>query len=149
MTDINKRETTPELMARLHGTVIVSPVKLIKALEFRRLQYDLTQRDFAAVLGLTPGNYGEILAGRRRLPLTATKRAYAIGVPADVLLGDQVVTMKLYEVKPKQWVKVAGERIYFDHLDGMYSFCLDEGGNPVHIAASQEVELDNEEPNAA
>jgi len=55
--------------------------------------------------------------------------------------------VKLYEVKPKQWVKVGGERIYFDHLDGMYSYCLDEGGNVVHIAAWQEVELDNEEPN--
>jgi len=51
--------------------------------------------------------------------------------------------MKLYEVKPKQWITVEGERFYFDHLDGMYSYCLDIGGNPVHIAAFQEVELDD------
>ena len=41
--------------------------------------------------------------------------------------------MKLYEVPPKTWIKIAGEKIFFDHLDGMYSYCLDEGGNVVHI----------------
>jgi len=51
--------------------------------------------------------------------------------------------MKLYEVKPKQWITVEGERFYFDHLDGMYSYCLDIDGNLVHIAAFQEVELDD------
>ena len=49
--------------------------------------------------------------------------------------------MKLYEVKPKSWIKIAGEKIFFDHLDGMYSYCLDEGGNVVHINASAEVEV--------
>ena len=34
--------------------------------------------------------------------------------------------MKLYEVPPRTWVKIAGEKIFFDHPDGMYSYCLDE-----------------------
>ena len=49
--------------------------------------------------------------------------------------------MKLYEVPPRTWIKIAGEKIFFDHLDGMYSYCLDEGGNVVHISANAEVEL--------
>ena len=49
--------------------------------------------------------------------------------------------MKLYQVKPKSWIKIDGEKIFFDHLDGMYSYCLDEGGNVVHINASAEVEV--------
>lgn len=50
--------------------------------------------------------------------------------------------MKLYEVPAITWIKVAGERIFFDHLDGMYSYCLDEGGNHVHVAACEEVEIE-------
>lgn len=53
--------------------------------------------------------------------------------------------MKLYEVPAKTWIRVDGERIFFDHLDGMYSYCLDEGGNRVHIAGFAEVELDKKE----
>ena len=49
--------------------------------------------------------------------------------------------MKLYEVPPRTWIKIDGEKIFFDHLDGMYSYCLDEGGNVVHINASADVEL--------
>ena len=49
--------------------------------------------------------------------------------------------MKLYEVPPRTWIKIAGEKIFFDHLDGMYSYCLDEGGNVVHINANAEVEV--------
>ena len=65
--------------------------------------------------------------------------------------------MKLYEVPRNTWVRVRndahippahrefedGERIFFDHLDGMYSFCHDEHGNIVHLYASSEVEVDD------
>ena len=84
----NSRESAADLMLRLKNKKIIALCSVVDAVEFRRSQCDLTQRDFAELLGLTPGNYGEILAGRRRLPINATKRAYAIGVPADVLLGD-------------------------------------------------------------
>ena len=49
--------------------------------------------------------------------------------------------MKLYEVKPRTWIKIDNEKIFFDHIDGMYSYCLDEGGNVVHINANAEVEV--------
>lgn len=49
--------------------------------------------------------------------------------------------MKLYEVPQRTWIMVDGEKIFFDHIDGMYSYCLDEGGNVVHISASADVEI--------
>lgn len=49
--------------------------------------------------------------------------------------------MKLYEVPRRTWVMVDGEKIFFDHIDGMYSYCLDVGGNVVHISASADVEI--------
>jgi antitoxin component HigA of HigAB toxin-antitoxin module len=61
-------------------------VSVADALEFRRDQYGLTQSEFAAVLGMQKSHYSEVLSGKRRLPLEATKRAFAIGVPAEVLL---------------------------------------------------------------
>ena len=61
-------------------------VSVADALEFRRDQYGLTQAEFAAILGLGKGHYSEVVRGKRRLPLNATRRAFAIGVPADVLL---------------------------------------------------------------
>ena len=36
-----------------------------------------------------------------------------------------------------------GERIFFDHIDGMYSFCKREDGSIIHLAAWQEVEIDD------
>jgi transcriptional regulator with XRE-family HTH domain len=89
MANKYKRESREELISRLIKIKIKSPTKLADALEFRRDQYDLTKKDFAFLLGLTCSNYIEILKGvRKRLPIDATKRAYAIGVPVDVLLGE-------------------------------------------------------------
>ena len=59
---------------------------LADALEFRRDQYGLNKGEFAALLGMQASHYGEIVRGKRGMPLRAIKRAYAIGVPADVLL---------------------------------------------------------------
>jgi hypothetical protein len=55
--------------------------------------------------------------------------------------------MKLYQVPPRTWIKIDGEKIYFDHIDGAYSYCQDEGGNVVHISASAEVEILKEKQN--
>lgn len=55
--------------------------------------------------------------------------------------------MKLYEVPRKSWIKVIpeGPILFFDHIDGMYSYCLDKyenkTGRVVHIAAWTEVEI--------
>ena len=44
--------------------------------------------------------------------------------------------MKLYEVPPRTWIKIDGEKIFFDHLDGMYSYCLTADNEVVHVSAS-------------
>jgi len=51
--------------------------------------------------------------------------------------------MKLYELPRKTYFTIDDDAskqvIFFDHLDGMYSYCLDENKNVVHIGASTEV----------
>lgn len=52
--------------------------------------------------------------------------------------------MKLYEVPKNTWINVelankTFERLFFDHLDGAYSVCIDESGNTVHLAGWVEV----------
>jgi hypothetical protein len=64
--------------------------------------------------------------------------------------------MKLFDVPRETYVKVLedvhvpvgmapikkGEIIFFDHIDGMYSFCMDEHKkNILHLAAFTEVEI--------
>lgn len=56
------------------------------ALEACRKRHGLTVGEFTALLGLQRSHMREVLAGKRTLPLGATRRAYALGVPADALL---------------------------------------------------------------
>ena len=49
--------------------------------------------------------------------------------------------MKLYKAKPNTWIKVGGQKLLFHHIDGMYSYCTDEAGNVVHLAAFSDVEI--------
>lgn len=84
-----RQEPKPAMILRLLTEAQVgktADVRIADALEFRRDQYGLTQREFAAILGLQNSHYSEIINGKRRLTLGATKRAFAIGVPANVLL---------------------------------------------------------------
>lgn len=85
----NGREPKPAMVLRLLAEAqagVKCDMTLVQALEFRREQYGLNKRDFAALLGFSLARYSDVCSGRRRLPLDATKRAYAIGVPADALL---------------------------------------------------------------
>lgn len=86
---LNKKERRPVMILRLLADAEAGKpceVSIIDALEFRRDQYSLTKGEFASLLGLSAARYSDILAGRVSLGLVATKRAYAIGVPAEVLL---------------------------------------------------------------
>lgn len=56
--------------------------------------------------------------------------------------------MKLYELPPKSYFTLENDDAvyFFDHLDGMYSYCLDMGGNAIHFACwtpVMKVENDN------
>mgnify|MGYP003526354614 FL=1 len=61
--------------------------------------------------------------------------------------------MKLYNLPTKTWVRLQedqqgppgspnfllGEEFFFDHIDGMYSYCKDRNNNRVHLPAWSEV----------
>jgi hypothetical protein len=53
--------------------------------------------------------------------------------------------MKLYEVPRNTTVLLVetGEVFLFDHIDGMYSYCIDSKGNVFHLVAWSEVEIVN------
>jgi hypothetical protein len=49
---------------------------------------------------------------------------------------------KLYDVPRRQVVSLVEDRytpFFFDHIDGMYSYCLDLAGNLMHPAAWSDV----------
>ena len=88
MKSTDPKERKAARLRRLASEASGTPaaVSVAEALECRRDQYGLTQREFAEVLGLRDSHYSEVVNGRRRLPIDATRRAFAIGVPAHVLL---------------------------------------------------------------
>jgi hypothetical protein len=45
----------------------------------------------------------------------------------------------LYSVPKRNYVKWCENYFFFDHLDGMYSYCLDMTGNIFHIPAAAQV----------
>ena len=52
--------------------------------------------------------------------------------------------MKVYELSKRRiWVKEieSGFEFFFDHIDGMYSYCIDRAGNIIHPVAWTEVEV--------
>lgn len=50
--------------------------------------------------------------------------------------------MKLYDVPRKTFIKtITGDTYFFDHIDGMYSYCTNELDQVVHLAAWTEVDI--------
>ncbi len=93
---LNMAEPRPSMILRLLTEAQAGKacdVGIIDALEFRREQYGLTRAEFAAILGITAAHFSEVMAGKRNLPLNARIRAFAVGVPAEVLLqpGSEMV----------------------------------------------------------
>ncbi len=74
--------------------------------------------------------------------------------------------MKLYEVPRRTWVKVLKNEnegtkvppaappiadddiIFFDHVDGMYSYCKNNAGELCHLVCWQSVEILEPQPEA-
>lgn len=42
----------------------------------------------------------------------------------------------LYAVKNKSYIEFLGVKYWYDHLDGMYSYCVDANNAVVHLSAS-------------
>lgn len=50
--------------------------------------------------------------------------------------------MKLFDLPRNTRIKLeSGDEINFHHIDGMYSYCTDDEGNVVHLAAWTEAEI--------
>ena len=52
---------------------------------------------------------------------------------------DQLPLRELYKCKPRSYVMVDDAVVFFDHIDGMYSYCKDMLGNTIHLTAWMEV----------
>ncbi len=50
----------------------------------------------------------------------------------------------LYNVPPKSYIRVLDDILFFDHLDGAYSYCTDTEGNAVLLSGYTMVEWDIE-----
>jgi hypothetical protein len=47
--------------------------------------------------------------------------------------------VKLYEVPRETWVSMTKDKdtlFFFDHIDGMYSYCVNRAGDVIHVGAS-------------
>jgi hypothetical protein len=57
----------------------------------------------------------------------------------DINDWEKQETVPLYSVPNKSYVQVDGVTLFFDHIDGMYSYCMNAANEVVHIAAWAEV----------
>ncbi len=53
----------------------------------------------------------------------------------DLADFERLPVRELYKCKPRSFVEVDNTFIFFDHIDGMYSFCKDMAGNVIHLQA--------------
>lgn len=67
-----------------------SPPPIVDAVQFRQEQYGWNDTRMAAMLDLSLPHYSEFKHGKRNLPINSIRKAYAIGIPASVLLADQI-----------------------------------------------------------
>ena len=63
----------------------------------------------------------------------------------DIQDYEQLPIRELYKVRPRSFVKLPwmdgldGDVLFFDHIDGMYSYCLTMANEVVHLQAWAEV----------
>lgn len=58
---------------------------VVDAVEFRREQYQLTQGEWAKIIGIQQSHYSEFVNGKRKLTLAQSGKCFAFGVPAECL----------------------------------------------------------------
>ncbi len=59
---------------------------------------------------------------------------------------DTIFGTPLYNIPRNTWVETNdGHRFYFDHIDGMYSYCKEVGGGISHYSASMKVKISNDQ----
>jgi hypothetical protein len=92
---LNTPESTEHLIARLlvESKGKRAEITIGSALEFRREAYGLSADEFAFILGLQRSHYNELVHGKREMSKKAMRRAFAIGIPAAVLLQPPAQTV--------------------------------------------------------
>lgn len=85
---LNTPEPKEHLIARLlmESRGKKMDVSIGSAIKFRQEQYGLSADEFAFILGSQRSHYNEIVNGKREISKAAMRRAFAVGVPATVLL---------------------------------------------------------------
>lgn len=58
---------------------------------------------------------------------------------ADLRDWEQLDTVPLYTLSRNTYIKLDDDYFFFDHIDGMYSFCLDMNNMIYHIMATTPV----------
>jgi len=54
----------------------------------------------------------------------------------DINDWDKQDPIPLYSVPNKSYVQVGDETLFFDHIDGMFSYCITAANEVVHLSAS-------------
>ena len=54
----------------------------------------------------------------------------------DIQDWEMTEPIPLYQVKRNTYIDVNGVKLFFDHLDGMYSYCITMNNEVVHIGAT-------------
>ena len=54
----------------------------------------------------------------------------------DINDWDKQDPIPLYSVPNKSYIQVGDVTLFFDHLDGMYSYCMNAANQVVHLSAS-------------
>ena len=54
----------------------------------------------------------------------------------DINDWDKQDPIPLYSVPNKSYVQVGDVTLFFDHIDGMYSYCMTAANEVVHLSAS-------------
>jgi hypothetical protein len=62
----------------------------------------------------------------------------------DIADWDVLPVRELYKVKPRSYIKLPWREglddiVFFDHIDGMYSYCLNMQNEVIHLQAWAEV----------
>ena len=54
----------------------------------------------------------------------------------DINDWDKQDPIPLYSVPNKSYIQVGDVTLFFDHLDGMYSYCMTAANEVIHLSAS-------------
>ena len=80
-------------------------------------------------------------------PMVWQKQRKTLNMISEIDIQDyeQLPIRELYKVRPRSYIKlpwmegVDNDVLFFDHIDGMYSYCLNMQNEVVHIQAWAEV----------